>query len=199
MGGGQPTDQGKIAFANGNVADVYQVLLKDGEINHYVKMQTAPIVGQKISGTIDWDRRYKHMKIHSGGHIVDFSMYLLGYSPGLLRPLKGDHGKKPFVLYAGVLDKEIKEELQKKVDELTVSPYKFSWSFQPVEILEKEALYLQPGLPKNKPLRALKLEGVGTVADGGTIVASTQEVGKVTIVSVESSGTETTIKYQVAT
>nr|MBA2727910.1 alanyl-tRNA editing protein [Parachlamydiaceae bacterium] len=42
MGGGQPTDQGKMIFPDGSQGEVYQVLLKDGEINHYVKMLTHP-------------------------------------------------------------------------------------------------------------------------------------------------------------
>lgn len=46
-------------------------------------------------------------------------------------------------------------------------------------------------------LRALKLEGVGIVADGGTIVATTQEVGNVTITGVEIAEGNTCIKYQV--
>jgi hypothetical protein len=56
---------------------------------------------------------------------------------------------------------------------------------------------LQPGLPKNKPLRALKLDGVGVVVDEGTIVATTQEVGNVTITGVEVAEGNTCIKYQV--
>ena len=31
------------------------------------------------------------------------------------------------------------------------------------EELEREAIYLQPGVPKNKPLRLLTLKGVGRV------------------------------------
>jgi len=95
MGGGQPTDQGTLIFSDGSQGEVYQVLLKEGEINHYVKTP------------------------------------------------------------------------------------------------------LQPGLPKNKPLRALKLEGVGLVADGGTIVSSTEEVGKVLITDIEVVDGNTCIKYQV--
>lgn len=197
MGGGQPTDQGELLFNDGSKAEVYQVLLKDGEINHYVKCPFEPTVGEVVTGTIDWDRRYKNMRVHSGGHVVDFAMFLLGYSPKLLKPFKGDHGKKPFVVYQGSLGKDVTAELQQKVDELVSKDMKFSWSFELLEDIEKEALYLQPGLPKNKPLRALRLEGVGTVADGGTIVRSTKEVGKVTIVSINDTGEETTVSYQV--
>lgn len=197
MGGGQPTDQGKLVFPDGSIGEVYQVLLKEGEINHYVKIAAEPTVGMTVTGTIDWERRYKNMRVHSGGHIVDFAMYLLGYSPSPLSPMKGDHGKKPFVLYQGTLTEDIKEKLQKQADELIANNRNFSWKFELLENMEKEAIYLQPGLPQNKPLRALKLEGVGVVADGGTIVSTTQEVGKVTITAIESVEGSTRVHYQV--
>ncbi len=197
MGGGQPTDQGKFIFPDGLQGDVYQVLLKEGEINHYVKTSFCPMIGIEVKGSIDWERRYKNMRVHSAGHVIDFSMHLLGYSPSPLHPIKGDHGKKPFVLYQGVIEKEIKEELQRKCDELIANDIRFSWNFELLENIEKEAIYLQPGLPKNKPLRALKLEGVGIVADGGTIVASTREVGNVSITDIEIAEGNTCIKYQV--
>lgn len=197
MGGGQATDQGVVIFDSGIAGNVYQVLLKDGEINHYVKMDKEPHVNQKFHGKINWERRYKNMKIHSGGHIVDFAVYLLGYSPVQLMPIKGDHGKKPFVLYKGIIDEAVKEKIQEKVDELIRDNRKFSWNFEPLEILKKEAIYLQPGLPMNKPLRALRLDGVGAVADGGTIVNSTAEVGKVNVLSVDCNDKETKIRYSV--
>lgn len=197
MGGGQPTDQGKLLFSDGSHGEVYQVLLKDGEITHYVKTGSTHSPGTEVKGAIDWERRYKNMRVHSAGHVIDFSMYLLGYSPSPLHPMKGDHGKKPFVVYQGVIEKEIKEELQRKSDELIAKALKFSWNFDLLENIEKEAIYLQPGLPKNKPLRALKLEGIGLVADGGTIVSSTKEVGNVTITEIEVSDGNTCIKYQV--
>jgi Ser-tRNA(Ala) deacylase AlaX len=73
MGGGQATDQGKLTAENWS-GEVYQVLTKDGEIWHFVKSTTPPMVGMNIRGEINWDRRYKNMKIHSAGHIVDFAI-----------------------------------------------------------------------------------------------------------------------------
>lgn len=64
MGGGQATDQGKLYGDNWS-GEVYQVINKDGEIWHFIKANSAPITGMKIHGTINWDRRYKNMKLHS--------------------------------------------------------------------------------------------------------------------------------------
>jgi alanyl-tRNA synthetase len=194
MGGGQPTDQGKL-IAKDWQTNVYQVMMKNGEIWHYLKTPVAPKVGDTVHGNIDWNRRYKNMRIHSAGHVIDFAMYLLHYSPKQLSPLKADHGKKAFIIYRGVLNEDIQGKLEQKTNELVGKNLKFSWIFQPLEDLQKEAIYLQPGLPTDKPLRTLRLETVGAVADGGTQVHTTQEVGKIIINAIETQNGQTIIRY----
>ncbi|MDA1079818.1 MAG: alanyl-tRNA editing protein [bacterium] len=194
MGGGQPTDQGVLSTVSWT-GEVYQVMIKDGELWHYVTSLSSPTVGDSVQGTINWDRRYKNMRLHTAGHIIDFAMYLLGYTPTQLTPLKGDHGKKPYIVYQGVVLEDIQPKIQAKVDELIAQNLAFSWEFIPYNQLQKEAIYLQPNLPTNKPLRALRLETAGTVADGGTQLHSTAEVGKILVGSVEVEGETTVIKY----
>ncbi len=197
MGGGQATDQGNLT--GDLTAEVYQVLNKDGEIWHFVKTSTSPKVGMKIHGVINWDRRYKNMKLHSAGHIVDFAMYILGYSPKTLVPIKADHNKDPHIVYQGTLEKDIKQELEDKSNELVNQNLEFSWYFETLEDLQKEAIYLQPGLPTSKPLRTLKLEGIGAVADGGTQIKHTGEVGKINITAVEEHEGSTIVRYSIET
>ena len=196
MGGGQATDQGRLDGDNWS-GEVYQVLNEDGEIWHFVKANTPPTLGMKVHGSINWDRRYRNMKLHSAGHIIDFAMYLLGYSPKTLIPMKADHDKNPHIVYQGTLAEDIKQKLQDKSDELLEKNLEISWYFQPLKDLQKEAIYLQPGLPTNKPLRTLKLEGVGAVADGGTQVKKTSEVGKIKIESIENQDNLTLVKYSI--
>lgn len=135
------------------------------------------------------------MRLHSGGHIVDLAMHLLGYSPKSLIPQKADHDKNPHIIYQGQVDHDIKNELQEKTNELIEKNLEFSWYFEAFEDLQKEAIYLQPGLPTNKPLRTLKLESVGAVADGGTQVKKTGEVGNVVITDIENRDDNTIVKY----
>ncbi len=196
MGGGQPTDQG-VLTNNEWTGNVYQVMMKDGEVWHYMECPIEPIVGTQIHGVINWDRRFKNMRVHSAGHVVDFALYQLGYSPQQLVPTKGDHGKKPFILYTGTLGKDITKELDEKSNELIQKGLVFTTKIVPFETLEKEALYLQPGLPTNKSLRMLTLEGVGSVADGGTQVKNTSEVGKIAIASCVEKEGATIITYNV--
>lgn len=81
--------------------------------------------------------------------------------------------KKLFIVYQGILGKEIRENLEKK------------------------SIYLQPGLPSDKPLRTLRLESVGAVADGGTQVHSTKEIEKITIPKIEEREGNTVVYYTI--
>lgn len=194
MGGGQPTDQGQLK-TDSDTWEVYMVMNKDGEIWHYIKSENPPKVGDKVHGIINWDRRYKNMRVHSAGHILDFAIFTLGYAPTPLMPSKGDHGKKAFIEYSGIVNEDIKHKIEDKANKLIRKDLKFSWLFQPLAELEKEAIYLLPGLPTNKPLRTLRLETIGAVADGGTQVHSTNEVGEIKIDSVEIKDNNTVINY----
>lgn len=195
-GGGQSTDQG-ILFTEAWRGKVSQALQKEDKIVHFVEGDQPPPIGTIVKGTLDWDRRYLHMRLHSAGHIVDFAIYLLGFSPALLMPLKGDHGKKPVICYQGILEQDFREDLERKANDLVNQNLSFSIRFVEYGELERKAIYLQPGLPKNKPLRLLTLEGVGSVADGGTQVHTTAEVGKISILPIEKKDGMTFIHYRI--
>lgn len=195
MGGGQPTDQGIIATEEWE-GKVYQVLQKGDKIVHYVESNEPPLSGSQIRGKIDWDRRFLHMRLHSAGHIVDFALHLLGYSPTHLVPLKGDHGKKPYIIYQGTVEEDFREALERKANELVENNLSLSFRFADYKELEQEVMYLQPGLPSNKPLRLLTLEGIGSVADGGTQVHSTSEIGHITILPIEKKDSTTHVHYR---
>jgi Ser-tRNA(Ala) deacylase AlaX len=139
------------------------------------------------------------MRVHTGGHLVDFALFRLGLVPVVLKPLKGDHGKKPFVLYEGSLaaHPELNPHLlTQAVAELIREERKLSWEFAPLEKLQSDAIYLQPGLPTHKPLRKLTLDGVGSVADGGTLVRNTAEVGSLTVIAIDEKDGQVKVSYQ---
>ncbi len=195
-GGGQSTDQGFL-FTENWKGKVSQALQKEDKIVHQVEGSEPPSIGTMVKGVIDWDRRYLHMRLHSAGHVVDFALYLLGLAPVLLLPLKGDHGKKPVICYQGIVEKDFREDLEKKANELVTQNLPFKTRFVSYEELECESIYLQPGLPKNKPLRLLTLQGVGSVADGGTQVHNTVEVGQITILPLEKKDGMTFVHYRI--
>lgn len=194
-GGGQSTDQGFL-YTNAWKGKVNQALLKENKIIHYVEGDEPPAAGTVVTGVIDWDRRYLHMRLHSAGHIVDFALYLLGLSPAPLLPLKGDHGKKPVICYQGAIERDFREELEHKANALINQNLTFTYRLASYEEIKHEALYLQNGLPTNKPLRLLHLEGVGSVADGGTQVHRTSEIGPISILPLEKKEGVTSIHYR---
>jgi len=196
MGGGQATDQGKLQTDSWE-GQVYQVLVKEGRVNHYVKADQPPPQNGSVHGTLDWERRYRNMRLHSAGHMVDFALFRLGYTPKPLQPIKADHGKKPYILYQGICEKEIRSEVEKESNLLVERGLALSTRFAELEEIEQIAIYLQPGLPKNKPLRILTLEGVGSVADGGTQVLSSSEVGKISIPKIEIIEGFTKVHYRI--
>lgn len=196
MGGGQPTDQGML-YSKDWQGKVYQVLLQKGTIYHYVESENPPPCGVEVRGEINWERRYLHMRSHSAGHVIDFALYLLGYSPKQLMPVKADHGKKPAIFYQGIIDQDFRKELEEKANLLVSQNLHFSTKFVSYDELENCALYLQPGLPTNKPLRLLTLQSIGSVADGGTQVHSTGEIGPIHISHIETKEGMTIIHYSI--
>ncbi|HEX2916464.1 MAG TPA: alanyl-tRNA editing protein [Chloroflexia bacterium] len=198
MGGGQPTDQGRLEWEGGS-AKVYQVMLKEGDIWHYIETANPPSAGTKVHGEIDWARRFQNMRVHTAGHLIDYALFRMGYVPGQLAPTKADHGKKAFVQYDGTVGSGLApEQVEAETNKLVAENLKFNWEFTSLEQLQSDAIYLQPGLPTGKPLRKLSLETVGSVADGGTILSTTGEVGQVKVTRIEErDGTATVVWYQV--
>lgn len=62
-GGGQPADHGILGGAK--VLDVRE---QDGVIFHICDKPVE--IGETVTGSIDWDRRFDHMQQHSGEHII---------------------------------------------------------------------------------------------------------------------------------
>lgn len=63
-GGGQPHDTGWIQDIE--IIDVEKV---NDEIRHYTEADVATLAG-KVSGKLNWARRFDHMQQHSGQHIL---------------------------------------------------------------------------------------------------------------------------------
>ena len=62
-GGSQPADHGTLGGIA--VTDVHE---KDGVVIHTV--EKAVEIGENVTGSIDWARRFDHMQQHSGEHIL---------------------------------------------------------------------------------------------------------------------------------
>ena len=72
-GGGQPHDTGFLV-CNGEEYPVVYTGKFSGQISHEVS-KIGLKAGEKVTGRIDWDRRYRLMRMHTAAHIIDAVLY----------------------------------------------------------------------------------------------------------------------------
>lgn len=192
-GGGQPGDRGEIIGKKGSVKIEYTRLIND-EIVHQGKMIDELSRSDKVTAKIDWNYRYKYMKIHSAGHLIHD--VLMSMSQGL-KPLRGSHGKKAYLEYEGGMDVSLQEELERRLNEAIKKDLPMMTKEATYDELVKECQFVPPNLPGDKSLRMLKIGEYSAMPDGGVHVKSTKEIGKVLIINLSSQEGKTTVKYRV--
>src|SRR5439155_770515 len=65
-GGGQPDDPGTLRWEGGE-ARVLRVTKEKGVVKHHIDRMPA---AEEVHGTVEWDRRYKHMRMHTSQHLM---------------------------------------------------------------------------------------------------------------------------------
>lgn len=186
-GGGQPSDIGTL----GNTKVEY-VRMVNGEIIHQVKGEMNQ--DDQVKATLDWNWRYKYMKIHSAGHLLHDVLMTMVKN---LTPVKGGHGKKAFIEYQGEVDPHIKQKLEEEVNKTAQQGLEIATKFASYNELAKESQFLPPNLPKNKPLRMIKIGNFPAMPDGGVQVKNTKEIGKIWIANITFQNGITNIRYGV--
>lgn len=69
QGGGQTGDSGSIGDAR-----VTNVVCENGHIIHLLEQPPSFKIGDQVKCTIDWEKRYRKMRLHSASHIVFYLM-----------------------------------------------------------------------------------------------------------------------------
>lgn len=87
-GGGQPGDSGKITWDGGSMAIATAV--KDGEAIVLVPAEPRPLPpkGTTVTQSLDWDRRYSHMRVHTALHLLSVALPF-GVTGGAISAGKG--------------------------------------------------------------------------------------------------------------
>jgi len=75
LGGGQNWDEGILTGPNGDI-NVLEVRGRN-DIIHKLNPEHQLEVGDEVSGEIDWERRYAHMRMHTAQHLVSGIAYEL--------------------------------------------------------------------------------------------------------------------------
>jgi len=187
-GGGQPGDTGVLRLENGDEIRIATTVKGDGDANvvHVPEDgQKAPEVGTKLTAAIDWDRRYAHMRMHSGLHLL-CAVVPHGVTGGRIG---ADKSSLDFDIGDATLDKEhISSELNRLVSE--DHPVNPRW-IDETELDTKPELVrtmsVQP--PRGAgTVRLLDIPGVDLQPCGGTHVAHTAEIGTLRVAKIENKG-----------
>ena len=182
--GGQPGDIGKI-IAGDQEIEVSDTIKADGSIKNILENLNGLSKNQNIIARINWDKRYKYMRMHSALHLMCASIPL-GVTGGQI-------GYNKSRLDFNDPDKEIKkEELQEKINTLMKEDHEITYEYIDSQILKSQpelvrTMSVKPPNIEGK-LRFVKIGNVDFQPCGGTHVRSTREVGKITIGKIESKG-----------
>ena len=188
MGGGQPGDQGRLRL--GDDSEIAIVDARKGEAPDevlHIPEAGAPLPapGSRVTAEIDWQRRYRLMRMHTCLHL------LCAVVPGEVTGGQIGDGK-------GRLDfnlpdaKPEKEPLTAALNRLVEEDHEV----RPRWISDEE-LAANPGLVRTmsvKPpmgsgsVRVLDIPGVDLQPCGGTHVRRTGEIGRVKVSKIESKG-----------
>jgi misacylated tRNA(Ala) deacylase len=189
-GGGQPYDVGMF-MVNGEELAVTKVKRVKGQMLHYLAdTASLPAVGEAVHGIIDWDRRYKLMRIHTALHIlcgVVFRDYGAQVTGGNMEPLSARMDFE-FETMRHELVAEIEESINQEVAnarELEIRILPREEAFQIPDLIRTKINLLPEGI---KEVRVVEILGLDLQADGGTHVANTSEVGKIRVTDYKSKG-----------
>lgn len=187
-GGGQPGDTGALTLADGAGVRIATTVKGDApdEIVHVpAEGETLPGVGARVTATIDWDRRYRLMRMHTCMHLL---------SAVLPFPVTGgqvgdDKGRLDFDMPELA---QSKEEITEKLNALVQAGHEVT----PTWITDEE-LAAKPDLVKTMSVKPPTGQGrvrLINVADcdlqpcGGTHVRNTSEIGAVLVRKIEKKG-----------
>lgn len=189
-GGGQPSDTGTIIREN-DKKEFKVVFTKknEGIIFHQIEPENELKQGDKIKGIIDWERRYKLMRMHTAAHLL--SAVFHKESGALITGNQLDIDKSRIDFSLEEYDKEKIEEYIEKANAIINEDRKIRiYSMEREEAQNHPELFkLAKTLPETiKTLRIVEIEGIDKQADGGTHVNSTKEIGKIELIKCENKG-----------
>ena len=187
-GGGQPFDIGSIASEN-KVFPIHKVQIVNNQVLHYTNDE-LPSIGEKITGKIDWDRRYQLMRTHSAMHIlcgVVWRDYQAKVTGGNMEPLKARMDFE-FESFSADLVKEIEIKINAEVQKdlaINIKILPRAEAFEIPDLIRTKINLLPESL---KEIRTIEIEGLDLQADGGTHVKNLSEVGPIRITKHKSKG-----------
>ena len=185
LGGGQPGDTGHIRWDGGTATVTDTRYGEGGAIQHILAPGgPVPAPGTPVSLEIDWQRRFRHMRMHTAMHLLG-SVLRYGVTGGNISEEKSR-------LDFDMEDSIDKEAVEAALRELVAADHAVSCRWISEEELDANpalvrTMSVQP--PRGKgAIRLLEIAGIDLQPCGGTHVGSTREVGTIRIGKVEKKG-----------
>jgi misacylated tRNA(Ala) deacylase len=183
-GGGLVSDIGTLDGKR-----VLEVVKEGEEIYHVLETQDDIAVGKQVHGVLDWDRRYRIMKMHTAAHILSS---IVNTETGALitgNQISPDESRVDFDLES--FDRSKMSYYIDKVNEAVARELEVKTFF-----MKREEALATPGFvklanampPSLDILRIVQIGDVDTQADGGVHVRNTREIGKVQGLRAENKG-----------
>lgn len=187
-GGGQPGDSGSLTSDNQVVNIATTIKDKEsGEVIHVpADGKSSFKVGDKVKVKIDWDNRYKNMRMHTALHLL-CAVVPCGVTGGQIGAKKS---RLDFDIGEAVLDKVA---ITEALNELVAKNLAVSTQWISDQALEENpelvrTMSVQPPKGAGK-VRLLKIgENVDLQPCGGTHVKNTSEIGELIVSKIENKG-----------
>jgi misacylated tRNA(Ala) deacylase len=186
-GGGQPNDTGKLV-ANGKEFNVVDVKKSEQGAVHVVD-QPGLKPGDKVRGVIDWEHRYRLMRMHSAAHVLSSAVNKLTGALVTGKQLDLQQSKIDFSLE--VFDKNQIQQFGEEAKKLISVGALVKTYFLPREEALKipNLIRLAERMPPSVPeWRIVEILGVDIQPCGGTHVKDIKEIGKITVLKAENKG-----------
>jgi misacylated tRNA(Ala) deacylase len=190
-GGGQPHDTGTLRLTTRRIPVTDVSKDREGIVWHTLAHDTAlPDVGQEVTGTLDWERRYLIMRLHTAQHIMNGIIWRDHRAHVTGAQISPPQARLDFELPA--ISQEFAHTLETAIKYVIAQnlPVRVLWLSRADADRDPSLIRLKANLiPRSiDPLRVIDIVGLDRQADGGTHVASTREVRRVRVIKTESKG-----------
>ncbi len=160
-----------------------------GDIAHILDEKPELKPGDRVHLVIDWDRRYRLMRLHTAAHIISAVMYKRYNALITGGNITPEYAYDDYSLE--VMDKTIFEEAVREANMVVEKGVEVKIYWLP----RSEALKI-PGIvklasrmpPEIEELRIVEIPGIDIQADGGPHVRNTREIGRIEIVKIANKG-----------
>ena len=189
-GGGQPGDTGRLRLPDGTSLTVETTEKSDAGIRHRLPTGSVlPPVGTRVHGTVDWDRRYRHMRYHTMLHLLS-RLVLSRFGSGITgSQIYDDRARMDFSLPE--FGRPLAEDLLRELNETSRRGLDVTIRFVDRGELKRDPALVRVAeelLPNEPTIRLVDIGGFDVQADGGTHVRSSLELGPAHLEKIENKG-----------